>query len=748
MGGYEVISLIGRGATGTVYLARDVALKRQVALKVLLGSTAQNPALVKSFHHEAQTAAPLRHPGIVRIYSAGVEQGTPYIAMEYIAGETLDRFLRRKGRVHWTTALYIAHQVADALDCAHSQGVVHRDVKPANILLDQQGKVHLTDFGIARIRTGQPDQADSRAFAGTPKYMAPEQVAGEEVTFSADLYALGVTMYQMMSCELPFEAETPMALIKKITNDPAPRLNRIIPEVPDDVARLVAHLLEKKPHDRPPSARVVSQTIDRLQVERGGRSAIPAALAAFIREYNDISISTTRGSRHPGHQTGGPGGVRDNQNAMSFAMSVVAVLIASLLLWAGGAILLVWSLLPQPIPPPAPAAGMVTLEELAPGVQRALLAPNAPFSISELSWNRARTLLLARATGLPTTLAYGGEGIIAIDPVEHAAINLASPVLPAETPEYWKTTLPRMYALGPRHLLKTVPWPRGRNKSQLALLAQQADRSRPDLAVLGRFDGVLWRPGSGLPWDASTLGGATLHPSGTRACLALNDFHSGFNYLVERDLRSESLDQIGPRLTKCEGRILPETVRYSFNGNMLGYIRETQQGQRQLWVLWPSTAKPEGNGTPVAIGNLDVNYCFSPSGQQILLGVRTDDSPWADLRIVDIETGNVRVRLGRGQLGPGSWHQSGAYVIVVAPGANDATEQTTCLWRIDVKDPSLRTSLLEAPGAIGSSLSLSQDGRWLAVAAAGSNSVSSIVLVDLAVFRVVSSAAWEDRPDA
>ncbi|MFP6598326.1 MAG: serine/threonine-protein kinase, partial [Candidatus Hydrogenedentota bacterium] len=133
IGGYEVVALIGRGAMGAVYLARDVKLKRMVALKVLLGSLAKSPSLVKQFHQEAQASAPLNHPSIVRVYSAGIENGTPFIAMEYVEGEPLDRFLKRKGKVKWDVALHIGYKLAQGLESAHKAGVVHRDIKPSNI---------------------------------------------------------------------------------------------------------------------------------------------------------------------------------------------------------------------------------------------------------------------------------------------------------------------------------------------------------------------------------------------------------------------------------------------------------------------------------------------------------------------------------------------------------------------------------------------------------------------------------------
>ena len=288
LGNYAVKALIGRGALGTVYLAKDVALGRPVALKVLLGSLAHNQEHVRRFLREAQAAAPLLHPNIVAIYEAGIREGTPYIAMEYVEGEPLDRMLRRRGTpLKWEAALHIAGQVAEALECAHGQGIVHRDVKPANILLDHQGRVRLSDFGIAslNLESEQEEASEDRRraevlpFLGTPEYMSPEQCTGRDnLTPASDLYSLGVSLYQMLSGQMPFEARSTIALLNAIINETPKRLSKVVSGVPDDVVRLVAHLMEKEPGKRPGSARAVAEAIRRLQQEDGGTSALPAAL--------------------------------------------------------------------------------------------------------------------------------------------------------------------------------------------------------------------------------------------------------------------------------------------------------------------------------------------------------------------------------------------------------------------------------------------------------------------------------------
>ena len=165
---------------------------------------------------EAEAIARLQHPNIVRIYDAGTLNGVPFIAMEYVEGESLERFLQRSGPMPWQHALQIAYQIADALDCAHRAGIVHRDVKPANILLDGQGRVRLSDFGIASIAKRPTTQKVEGAFLGTPEYMSPEQARGEPLDGRSDLFSLGCVLYEMATGVSPFRADSTLATLRRI----------------------------------------------------------------------------------------------------------------------------------------------------------------------------------------------------------------------------------------------------------------------------------------------------------------------------------------------------------------------------------------------------------------------------------------------------------------------------------------------------------------------------------------------------
>ena len=264
---YELDREIGRGGMGIVYKAKDKRLKRHVAVKLLPPELAFRGEIRSRFLKEAETAAQLSHPNIVPIYSVDERDGLVYFVMAFVDGENLGARLHARGRLDPTDARRIMKEVAEALAYAHERGVVHRDIKPDNILLctDDDGRVMVTDFGIARAVT---EGADSRLTAtgmaiGTPAYMSPEQSMGErEIDGRSDLYALGVVGYQMLSGELPFNASsTPALLVKQISERPTP-VDVHRPDAPPDLARAVMMLLEKEPANRFPTADALVVALD------------------------------------------------------------------------------------------------------------------------------------------------------------------------------------------------------------------------------------------------------------------------------------------------------------------------------------------------------------------------------------------------------------------------------------------------------------------------------------------------------
>ncbi len=263
---YELEREIGRGGMGIVFLARDVRLKRRVAVKVLPPELSFRSEIRSRFLREAETAAQLSHPCIVPIYSVDERQGLVYFVMAYVDGDNLARRIHERGALDPGEVRRIVRDVADALAYAHDRGVVHRDIKPDNILLDSDsGRPMVTDFGIARAVTegGESRLTATGIAIGTPAYMSPEQSAGDrELDGRSDLYSLGVVAYQMLCGDLPFVANnTPALLVKHLSEAPVP-IDRRSGNVPADLARAVMICLEKNPNNRFPDAHALVNALD------------------------------------------------------------------------------------------------------------------------------------------------------------------------------------------------------------------------------------------------------------------------------------------------------------------------------------------------------------------------------------------------------------------------------------------------------------------------------------------------------
>src|SRR5687767_4127690 len=263
---YELDSEIGRGGMGVVYRARDRRLKRHIAIKVLPPELAFQSAIKTRFLREAETAAQLSHPNIVPIYTVDEMEGLVFFVMAYISGDNLAKRLHEHGVLPVNEVRRITREVGDALAYAHERGVVHRDIKPDNILLDStSGRTMVTDFGIARAASGEESgrlTATGMAI-GTPAYMSPEQAAGDrQIDGRSDLYSLGVVAYQMLVGEPPFVANsTPAMLVKHISERPTPVTQRRS-DVPSDLSRAVMMCLEKDPAMRFPSASSLVSALD------------------------------------------------------------------------------------------------------------------------------------------------------------------------------------------------------------------------------------------------------------------------------------------------------------------------------------------------------------------------------------------------------------------------------------------------------------------------------------------------------
>lgn len=263
-GNYEILDTHGSGGMGVVYRAVDLQFGRPVALKILRDDLRTQEHIVARFQREAEAIATLNHPNIVHVYSVGNVGKIPYLAMEFIEGTTLGMILAERGPMPWREALEIGAQIGDALASAHDAGIIHRDIKPGNILIDPQGKVFVTDFGIAKVMNATTKLTVDGSRLGTPQYMSPERCKNKEIVPASDIYSLGVLLYQAICGRLPYEANSPVELVAKITGEDPVRITEYMPDIPRNVDRLLAHMLDPNPKARPQSARQLLGLIERV----------------------------------------------------------------------------------------------------------------------------------------------------------------------------------------------------------------------------------------------------------------------------------------------------------------------------------------------------------------------------------------------------------------------------------------------------------------------------------------------------
>ncbi len=266
---YEITREIGRGGMAIVYLARDVSLDRDVALKVLPRDLTYNASFIEQFKHEVRLLAKIDHPNIVHLYSADSVDGYFYFTMKHVEGNNLQNYLQERGALSSREAVEIALQVCRALEYAHTRKVLHLDLKLENIMVDRWNHVYIMDFGIAKAMSDS-DRASSDKLVGTPQFMAPEQWTGGQLDQRTDLYALGVVLYAMLSGRLPFEGETTSLMYNHIHEKPESLL-AVNPKIDRRLAGLVDSLLEKKPSERPQSAAEAAKALEAA----GGGADVP-----------------------------------------------------------------------------------------------------------------------------------------------------------------------------------------------------------------------------------------------------------------------------------------------------------------------------------------------------------------------------------------------------------------------------------------------------------------------------------------
>jgi serine/threonine-protein kinase len=265
----KIVRYIGKGGMGTVWLGEHLFLRRAVAIKILHNDLSNDPEEMARFEREAVAAARLDHENIVRIHDVDEDHGRPFIVNEYVDGEDLEEVIRKKSPIPVLRALNITRIVAKALEHSHAMGVVHRDIKPGNILIGRDGRIKITDFGLAREIGHREVPLPDGTVLGTPFFASPEQIMGLPADGRTDIYSLGVTLYTMLTGRRPFGGRSPDSVVKKHLDAPrpSPRLWRTTLSRP--IEQLVMKMMAVKPEDRYPSARVLRHEIERILREKG-----------------------------------------------------------------------------------------------------------------------------------------------------------------------------------------------------------------------------------------------------------------------------------------------------------------------------------------------------------------------------------------------------------------------------------------------------------------------------------------------
>jgi serine/threonine-protein kinase len=262
-GRYRVLSRLGAGGMADVFLAEDQQLGRKVALKLLHRRFAEDPGFVERFRREAQAAAGLQHPHVVSVYDRGAYDGTYYIAMEYLPGRSLKQLIRQEAPLDPVRAIDITNQILKAARFAHRRGVIHRDLKPHNVIVDDSDQAKVTDFGIAR--AGASDMTETGSIMGTAQYLSPEQAQGHAVSAASDLYSVGVVLYEMLTGHVPFDAESAVTIALKHVSEAPPPIRVQNPAVPPELEQVVLWTLNKNPADRPQDAQQLINALEQVK---------------------------------------------------------------------------------------------------------------------------------------------------------------------------------------------------------------------------------------------------------------------------------------------------------------------------------------------------------------------------------------------------------------------------------------------------------------------------------------------------
>jgi len=325
---YSILEEIGGGGMAVVYKARCNLLNRIVAIKVLRPEFSNDEEFVRRFRREAQAAASLSHPNIVGIYDVGEEDHLHYIVMEYVEGKTLKELIREKAPMNLLEVIEIGKQICDALECAHRNKIIHRDIKSHNIIINSEGRVKVTDFGIARAATGATITNTGNNIFGSVHYFSPEQAKGETVDERSDIYSLGVILYEAFTGKLPFEGQTPVAVALKQIQERPRNISEIIPGFPPALELIIQKCLSKDPENRFQSAAQLKEELTQVAED-------PA-----VKYFDSVNLEHTlildKGSNQLPGKNNGMKKKKRNSPLKIIGMALLALILFAVFAWIGG----------------------------------------------------------------------------------------------------------------------------------------------------------------------------------------------------------------------------------------------------------------------------------------------------------------------------------------------------------------------------------------------------------------------------
>ena len=677
-GNYEIRDTAGSGGMGVVYRATDIALGRTVALKILRDDLRAQSHIVARFKREAEAFATLDHPNIVHIHTVGEIGGIPFIAMDYIDNLTLSEVLLDNGPMQWREALAIGRQVADALACAHDSGIIHRDIKPGNILIDHDGTAFVTDFGIAKVLSATTKLTVDGSRLGTPQYMCPERCQNKKITHSSDLYSLGVVLFQAMSMELPYEARTPAELLKQISAGKTARLSAHIPDIPEPVERLIAYMLERDAKHRPPNARELCRAMDRVlageSLDDGG-DTLSWLKAREWQDDDSLALNTPTIPRTKRM------GLKDRIAARWFSLG------------KGLRLLL---------------AGVVVLSLLTPALlslQNQFMAlPYVPTNqqalADALAWDEAAAILNVEHETDSVSLFhldFDGYQLDSLVSVEGAWDSIYV-VLHSD-----ENKGPGLVQINPQEQLASLIHVPGSNPEAfpLAVLAATTLTDETEqLLVLSSgtpyFEYSGDRLSSRLDFHQVQLG--IFHPLDDRMVLVTGTDDGTSPWELIETVRQVA----GPRHTLLQSDLPISNCAYSHDGSILAYTLDGGDTKQELYIH--HSAYRSAKDEQIARGNLaHSSHPFSPD-QQFLAYSVTDESG-STIQVRNLVTGKNSV-LGEG-FAP-QWHPSGQFLLAQSPDHANRMQ----LWRIDAAAPHKRQQLTHLEDGVDGQLLISESGDY------------------------------------